>query len=73
MKIFILIISVLIIILTLFQKNNTSGITQLINSNLSLFDSKKDRGPEKYIQYIITGLVVIFLACVLLYNMGVFR
>ena len=62
-KILLLIVSGLLIIVTLIQSENGSGISKIFNGsdNLNLFANKKDRGIDKVYVYVTAVLLGLFL------------
>lgn len=61
MKIFLMIISLLLITIVLLQSNKAEGASQIISGgNTNLFANRKERGPELFITRLTFVLGMVF-------------
>ncbi len=68
-KALLIIVSALLIIVLMMQHSKSGDISNAFgagNSELSLFSNKKERGFEKTLTLITTGLAVLFMVLVVL-------
>jgi len=69
MKVFLLIISLLLIAIVLLQSNKAEGASQIISGgNSDLFSQRKERGAELFISRVTMALGLIFFVVSLVMN-----
>lgn len=69
MKIFLIVISLLLIALVLLQSNKAEGASQIISGgNSDLFSQRKERGSELFISRLTMALGLVFFVVSLVMN-----
>lgn len=69
MKIFLIVISLLLIALVLLQSNKAEGASQIISGgNSDLFSQRKERGSELFISRLTMVLGLVFFVVSLVMN-----
>lgn len=70
MKVFLLVISILLIIIVLLQSGKAESASQIISGgNLDLFNKRKERGSELFISRLTMLLGIIFFVSALVLDL----